>query len=235
LNPNAEIYVLYRDIRTYGFRERLYTAARRAGVIFLEYDPDDLPIVTSFGRWLKVALNVQPSGDQVIIPEVDRVVLSMGIEPDAAGNDALAKLLKVPLDENGFFLEAHAKLRPLDFAAEGVYVAGLAHSPRFLDEAIAQGRGAAMRAATLLSKHELESQPLVAEVNPRLCSLCGLCVEVCPYGARVLDPDVPYAQVIEVLCQGCGACVAACPNKASTQRGFTSIQLLDMVDAALAT
>lgn len=177
-------------------------------------------------------MNVQPAGAPVTL-HADRVVLSAGIEPDAEANDALAKLLKVPLNEDGFFLEAHVKLRPLDFAAEGVYLCGLAHSPRFIDEAMAQARGAAMRAAALLSKDELESQPLVAEVNPRLCAACGVCVEVCPYGARVLDGDAPYAQVIEVLCQGCGACVVACPNKASQQRGFTAAQVLGMADMAL--
>ena len=263
IDPEAQVYILYRDIRTYSFREQLYTEARRRGVIFLEYDPDDPPVISPLipkspppqrgegtalntelpsptrgegagVRGLAVTVNIQPSGQPITL-HADRVVLSAGIEPDAEANDALAKLLKVPLNEDGFFLEAHVKLRPLDFAAEGVYLCGLAHSPRFIDEAMAQARGAAMRAASLLSKRELESQPLVAEVNPRLCAACGVCVEVCPYGARVLDGDAPYAQVIEVLCQGCGACVVACPNKASQQRGFTPAQVLGMADMALET
>ncbi len=266
IDPEAQVYILYRDIRTYGFREQLYTEARRRGVIFLEYDPDNPPVISPLTpipsptrgegngiepaappplpEWergpggegdaprIEVRMNIQPSGQPITL-HADRVVLSAGIEPDAEANDALAKLLKVPLNEDGFFLEAHVKLRPLDFAAEGVFLCGLAHSPRFIDEAMAQARGAAMRAASLLSKRELESQPLVAEVNPRLCAACGVCVEVCPYGARVLDGDAPYAQVIEVLCQGCGACVVACPNKASQQRGFTPAQVLGMADMAL--
>jgi heterodisulfide reductase subunit A len=153
----------------------------------------------------------------------------------------------VPLDEDGFFLEAHAKLRPLDFAADGVYLCGMAHSPRFLDETIAQAQGAAMRAVTLLSKEELEATPIVARVDPLLCSNCGQCIEACPYDARVLvprpSPPLPlhiqggssseYVQVIDVLCQGCGACVAICPNKASQQKGFQMEQVYGMLDAAL--
>lgn len=233
INPDAQVYILYRDIRTYGFYEQLYTEARRRGVIFLEYDPDDPPLVraTADDR-LRVDMYSLPSRGEVELV-VDRVVLSAGISPDIESNDKLAKLLKVPLTEDGFFLEAHVKLRPLDFAAEGVYLAGLAHSPRNIDEAMAQARGAAMRAASLLSKDKLESQPLVASVNPRLCSACGVCVDVCPYGARILDETAPYAQVVEVLCQGCGACVVACPNKASQQRGFTAEQILGMADMAL--
>ena len=172
------------------------------------------------------------------------VVLSAGIEPRQE-NDALGKLLKVPLDEDGFFLEAHVKLRPLDFAADGVYLCGMAHSPRFLEETMAQAQGAAMRAVTLLSKSELEATRIVARVNPLLCSNCGLCVDTCPYDARTLvprpSPPLPihvqgggsseYVQVIDVLCQGCGACVAICPNKASQQKGFEMEQVYGMLDA----
>jgi heterodisulfide reductase subunit A len=137
----------------------------------------------------------------------------------------------VPLDEDGFFLEAHAKLRPLEFAADGIYLCGTAHSPRFLSETIAQAQGAALRAVSILSKGQLEAAPLVAVVNPRLCSACGLCVEVCPYDARVLEPGARAAEVVEILCQGCGACIAACPNKASQHRGFEMPQMCEMLDA----
>jgi heterodisulfide reductase subunit A len=162
------------------------------------------------------------------------VVLSAGIEPEPA-NATLAERLKVPLTEDRFFMEAHVKLRPLDFAADGVYICGLAHSPRFLDETIAQARGAAVRAVGLLSKRQLEATPIGARVNPRLCAACGLCVEVCPYGARELQPEEPSgrisARVIDVLCQGCGACVVACPNKASQQKGFEMAQVYGVLDA----
>jgi heterodisulfide reductase subunit A len=251
-SPETEVTILYRDIRTFGFKERYYRQAREKGVRFLEYDKEQKPEVeaapsTGSGRTtsasghgerlncaelvepLRVEVTVQPEGE-VFSLEADLVVLSAGIEP-GEGNEALARLLRVPLTADNFFLEAHVKLRPLDFAADGVYLCGMAHSPRFLDETVAQARGAAVRVASLLSKDELEATPIVASVNPRLCSACGLCVEVCPYDARVLEPDAPYAEVIEVLCQGCGACVAACPNKASQQKGFELPQLYGMLDA----
>ena len=254
LSPETEVTILYRDIRTYGFKETLYQRAREQGVMFLEYDRDDPPQVVGTsanqqisksadddgedcqrGRLgdLRVEVAVQPENELMALP-ADLVVLSAGIEPHP-GNESLAKLIKLPLNEDGFFLEAHVKLRPVDFAADGVYLAGLAHSPRFLEETIAQAQAAAIRAVTLLSKTELEATPIIASVNPRLCSACGQCVEVCPYDARILEPGAPYAEVIEVLCQGCGACIVACPNKASQQKGFEFGQIFGMVDAALVT
>jgi heterodisulfide reductase subunit A-like polyferredoxin len=247
-SPDTQVYILYRDIRTFGFKERYYQEARRKGVIFLQYDREQKPEVKGDrgrledGRLL-VDVTVQPE-EEVFTLDADLVVLSAGIEP-RDDNDPLAKLLKVPLDEDGFFLEAHVKLRPLDFAADGVYLCGMAHSPRFLDETIAQARGAAMRAVTLLSKKELEATPIVASVDPLLCSNCGQCIEVCPYDARVMVPlpSIPlplpvqgggrseYVQVIDVMCQGCGACVVACPNKASQQKGFELEQVYGMLDA----
>ena len=232
-SPETDVYILYRDIRTFGFKERYYREARRQGVIFLQYDKDQKPEVRTISPspHLQVDVTVQPEGE-VFTLETDMVVLSAGIEPNV-DNEVLAQLLKVPLTEDGFFLEAHVKLRPLDFAADGVYLCGMAHSPRFLEETIAQAQGAAVRAASLLSKDKLVATPIIASVNPRLCSACGQCVEVCPYGARVLEPGASYAEVIEVLCQGCGACIAACPNKASQQKGFEVQQMHGMLDAVM--
>jgi heterodisulfide reductase subunit A len=229
--PDTRITVLYRDLRSYGFREALYRQARQAGVIFLEYGETDKPEVSPAcdGR-LAVTVNVQPEGEPVPLA-VDWLVLSAGIEPDPQ-NIRLAQLLKVPLNEAGFFNEAHVKLRPVDFAVEGIFLAGLAHSPRAIPETIAQAEAAAVRAVALLSKPKLSAPPIVASVNPRLCSACGLCVEICPYGARRLAPGMMHAEVIEVLCQGCGACVAACPNKASQQKGFEFRQVYEMIEAA---
>jgi len=236
-SPETDVYILYRDIRTFGFKERYYRQAREKGVVFLEYHEDHKPEVEiphsvrndgNVGR-LQVSVVVQPEGETFTL-DADLLVLSAGIEPNA-DNEALAQVLKVPLNEDRFFLEAHVKLRPLDFAADGVYLCGMAHSPRFLEETIAQAQGAAVRAASLLSKAELEATAIVASVNTRLCAACGLCVEVCPYDARVLEPGAPYAEVIEVLCQGCGSCIVACPNKASQQKGFEMPQLYGMLDA----
>ncbi len=163
----------------------------------------------------------------------DVVVLSAGIEP-LPENEGLAQLVKVPVDQDGFFLEAHVKLRPLDFAADGVYLCGLAHSPRFIDETIAQAKGAAIRAVTLLAKEKLDATAITAQVNQRLCSACGVCVDTCPYNARVIpEDDGYYAHVIDVLCQGCGACIVACPNGATQQKGFEFKQIFAVIDAAL--
>ncbi len=229
--PGARIVVLYRDLRSYGMREHLYRQARQAGVIFLQYEAQEKPVVSAQqADGLNVQVRVQPEGRQVTLP-ADWVVLSAGIEPEP-GNAALAQLLKVPLNETGFFLEAHVKLRPVDFAADGIFLAGLAHSPRAIEETIAQARAAAVRAAALLSKETLDATAIIANVNPRLCAACGLCVEVCPYGARRLEAGMEHAEVIDVLCQGCGACVAACPNKASQLKGFEFVQIFDMLEAA---
>jgi heterodisulfide reductase subunit A-like polyferredoxin len=232
-SPETEVAILYRDLRSYGFREQLYHQARRAGVLFLQFEPESPPQVSPANGRLQVQVVAQPEGERVTLT-ADRVVLSTGIEAEP-GNERLSQLLKLPLTEEGFFLEAHAKLRPVDFAADGVYLCGLAHAPRSIDETIAQARAAAVRTVTLLARQELTATPIVASVNPRLCAACGICVEVCPYEARILEPGMPYAEVVEVLCQGCGACVVACPNKASQQKGFEFSQVSGMLDAALAT
>jgi heterodisulfide reductase subunit A-like polyferredoxin len=232
VSPATEVAILYRDLRSYGFRERLYREARLEGILFLEFDPEAPPEVSQSDGQLRVRVVLQPEKEEVELV-ADRVVLSAGIEAEP-GNEVLSQLLKLPLTEDGFFLEAHVKLRPVDFAADGVYLCGLAHSPRGIDETVAQAQAAAVRAVGLLAKKELTATPIIAAVNPRLCAACGVCVEVCPYGARVLEPGMPYAEVVEVLCQGCGACVVACPNKASQQKGFEFLQVSDMLDAALA-
>jgi heterodisulfide reductase subunit A-like polyferredoxin len=233
---HAQVTILYRDIRSYGFRERLYREARRLGVRFLQFEADQPPVVSLHGSGeeperLRVSVLAQPGKERVDLA-AELVVLSAGIDPEP-GNEALSRLLKLPLTKEGFFLEAHVKLRPVDFAAEGIFLCGLAHSPRSIDETLAQAYAASVKVAALLSKKTLEATPIIATVNPRLCSACGLCVEVCPFGARRLEPGDPYAQVVEVLCQGCGACVAVCPNKASTQKGFEFGQVTEMLEAAL--
>ena len=231
-SPDSRIYILYRDLRSYGFREEIYTEARRQGVIFIQYDVENPPQVEEgVDSNLVVKVVSQPDGEELSL-NAAQVVLSIGIQPEP-GNEALSRLLKLPLTAEGFFLEAHVKLRPVDFAADGIYLAGLAHSPRSMEETIAQAQAAAVRAVSLLAKKQLMATPIIATVNPRLCSACGLCVEVCPYGARRLEPGAAYAEVIAVLCQGCGACVTACPNKASQQLGFEFLQIAEMIDAAV--
>ena len=239
LNPQANVYVLYRDVRAYGFRELYYQQARQAGVVFLPYDVEDKPQVELAlsevegavdGR-LRVAARITGMASETLTLEPDFLVLSTGIEP--GDNGALAQLLKVPLNTDGFFLEAHVKLRPLDFAVDGVYLCGLAHSPKSVEESIAQAHGAAIRAVTMLSREYIETLGTVATVNERLCSGCGLCVAACSYDARRINEERHVAEVITVLCQGCGACVVACPNGASQHLGFERSQELAKIDAAL--
>ncbi|UCD97540.1 MAG: FAD-dependent oxidoreductase [Chloroflexota bacterium] len=232
-NPGIKLVILYRDLRSYGFREQLYRQAREAGVIFLQYSETEKPQASIRDNdSLTVNVAVQPEGG-VISLNPDWLVLSTGIEAEP-GNAALAQNLKVPLTEQGFFLEAHVKLAPVDFAAKGIFLAGMAHSPRFIEESITQAQAAAVRAVALLSQPRLQATPIVASVNPKLCAACGICVDTCPYGARLLEPGMDHAEVIEVLCQGCGACIAACPNKASQQKGFEFVQVFSMLDEVYA-
>jgi heterodisulfide reductase subunit A-like polyferredoxin len=231
LNPEVNVIIYYRDIRTYGFREAYYQQARQAGVVFVRYEPPNVPVVRE-GDGPDAPLQVEaydPVLGESLRLAVDLLVLSTGI---ASGPDNLdlAKALKVPLDQDGFFLEAHIKLRPVDFATDGIYLCGLAHSPKFLGEAISQARAAAGRAATLLARPSIEAKGRTAKVRERLCAACGVCVGVCPYEARVIEPEKGIAEVIEVLCQGCGACAAACPNAATEQVGFAKEEIMAAVD-----
>ncbi|MDG6225662.1 MAG: FAD-dependent oxidoreductase [Candidatus Thermoplasmatota archaeon] len=234
INPHAEVYILYRDLMTYGFWERFYKKAREQGVVFLQYVPERMPSV-KLGDRILVKVNDPLMGEDIPI-QADHLVLSSGMVPDP-GNDHLAKMLKVPLNQDGFFLEAHVKLRPVDFSTRGVFLAGSCHLPKFLGEAIYQAQAAAARAATILANSTLEAEPNIAVVDEDLCSGCKTCISLCPYTAidsviEVKDGfEVVHARVNEGLCQGCGTCVAACPSGAISQRGFKDDQILAMIKA----
>ncbi|MEW6308357.1 MAG: FAD-dependent oxidoreductase [Bacillota bacterium] len=227
--PGARVFILYRDLRTYGLKEGLYEEARRLGVTFVRYDAAEPPEVKA-GKVLTVEVEDTALGARLVL-EADHVVLATGIEPK--DNNTLAKILKVPLTVDGFFLEAHLKLRPVEFAAEGIYLCGLAHSPRFIAETIAQANAAAIRAVTLLSQPQLAAKGITVSVNERTCTGCGICLEACAYAARELDEETGVAKIREILCQGCGACAVACPSGATQQKGFEQGQVLAMVEAAL--
>lgn len=229
-NPDAQVTVLYREMRTYGFREDTYRRAREQGVVFLRYEWPDKPQVMVGPDRLTVRMVEPIAGQEVVLP-ADLLVLSVGIEPN--DERALAATLGLPLDAYGFFRQEHPKMRPLDFTQRGIFVAGLAHSPRAVDETVAMARGAAMRAAALLARGQVEVVRTVAWVNTRLCSACGLCVQACPYGARVLEPGGPYAEVIEALCQGCGVCAMVCPNKATQQVAYAARRVYEMIDVVV--
>ena len=231
INPDAAVYVLYRDIRTYGFREDiLYQKARKKGILFIRFDEDDEPKVTIENGKILVKTK-----EKILHRELhlhpDKLVLSAGIIPQE--NHHLAQLLKVPLNQDGFYSEAHVKLRPIDFSADGIFLCGLAHSPRFIDEAILQAKATGARAATILSKKYLETIGNIARVISRNCSGCQLCVEACPYDAISYDEEKKIVIVNEILCQGCGACSVVCPSGTSQQNTFTKRQIVSMIDACL--
>jgi heterodisulfide reductase subunit A len=235
-DPSAEVYIFHKDIRTYGFRELLYKEAGELGVKFIRFPESEMPEMVEEGGKMKVIANDVVLGAKVQV-HADLLVLSTGIRPNH-DNEELAKMLKVPLSKDGYFLEAHMKLRPVDFATNGIYLAGLAHWPKFMDECIAQASGAAARAMTIISKEYLETQGIIAAVNDIICDGCGICEPVCEYKAISIvkdpkDPEKLQAIINEGLCMGCGTCVAACPSGAMEQKGFKNQQIIAQIDAAL--
>ena len=234
ISPETEIYVLYKDIRTYGFREDYYREAATKGVLFISYEDERKPRVIKENGKLKVTF-LEPVLKEEVEIEPDLLVLSAATVPNP-DNKRIAEMLKVPLTKDGFFLEAHMKLRPVDFATEGVFLCGMAHSPKYIDESIAQACAAAARATTILSKPTLEMEGIIANVNEDLCSGCRICEHLCPYGAIEMKEQADgklIAHVIEALCKGCGACGSACPTKAITMGHFTTEEILAQVKAAL--
>jgi len=229
-DPGINIYVLYRDVRTYGFYETYYHEAREKGVIFIRYDLENQPKVALQGGRFQVSL-FDPAMNHSIALSADCVALSTGIEPN--DHKELAKIFDVDLNPDGFFMEANPKSAPLDSVDRGKFFCGLCHSPNFIEDAISQGNAAAARAGALLSKEAVEEKAYLAYVIKRLCCGCGLCVTVCPYGARVLNEEEVKAEVIGSLCQGCGSCVIACRNAASQQRNFEKELNLAALDAVI--
>jgi len=237
INPRANVFVLYRDMRTYGFRESYYTKARQIGVIFIRYEEDKKPEVAKQNGVLKVSL-VDPILGMPVTINTDLLVLSAATIPHPENKD-LAQMLKIPLDQDNFFLEAHMKLRPVDFATEGVFLCGLAHSAKSIEESITQACGAAARASTILSKETIELEANISQVIDENCDGCAYCIDPCPYNAITLIEymkDGAIKKTVEVdesACKGCGVCQATCPKIGIFVRGFKLEQISAMVNAAL--
>jgi heterodisulfide reductase subunit A-like polyferredoxin len=239
LKPTAQVTIIYRDMRTYGFKEQLYTKTREAGVVFVHYDFDRKPQVTEVNGHLVVRVWEEILSQELEL-KPDMLVLSVPVVP-APGAHALSTRLKVSQDMDGFFLEAHVKLRPVDFSSEGIFMAGLAHYPKLLDESIIQARAAAARAAALLARDTMDSGGRVAVVDETRCVGCLTCVRTCPYDAPHIVANLTgvgnilgAAQIEAAVCHGCGSCVSACPAKAIDLMHYTDVQMLTKVDALFA-
>jgi heterodisulfide reductase subunit A-like polyferredoxin len=237
LSPETHVYVLYRDIRTYGFKESYYTKARQQGVAFVRYDEQRRPGVSTNSHNLDVAIFDQTLGMPFTI-SADLVVLSAGIHPHG-DNRRIAQLLKVPLNSEGFFLEAHMKLRPVDFMTDGIFLCGLAHSPKTLEESILQAQAASARAATILAQDSIELEANISHVLDDKCDGCAYCVDTCPYKAITLLEYMwqgAIKRVVETnesICKGCGCCQATCPKDGVLIEGFTLEQIRAQIEAAL--
>jgi heterodisulfide reductase subunit A2 len=235
-NPDINIFVLYRDMMTYGFLDSYYTKARKEGIIFIPYDLNGKPII-------RTGENTNSSSSETFVevfePVIGRnveifadlVVLATGIVP-ALSKD-LVESFGGYIDDDGFFKEAESKWRPVDSITEGVFGCGITLSPRSVSESIATAQAAAQRAIRILSKQWLLSGKRVAEVRHSLCSLCLRCIEACPYGARIFESELNQVVVNPARCQGCGACAAVCPNSASVLSGFSDQAMMEVIDSAL--
>ena len=237
LRPHANVFVLYRDIRTYGFNEQYYRLAREKGVRFIRYEPEAKPVVTAADGGLRVEIRDLIIGMNLAI-DCDLLVLSTAVAARADGGE-LAQMLKVPLNQDRFFLEAHLKLRPVDFSTDGVFLCGLAHSPKNMDETISQATAAASRATTLLSKDSLTPESAISQVVDENCDGCAYCIDPCPYHALTLIEYMRIGAIKktveanEALCKGCGVCQATCPKIGIFVRHYSLDQISAVVEAAL--
>jgi heterodisulfide reductase subunit A-like polyferredoxin len=225
--PDMDVYILYRDIRTYGQREELYARARAAGVIFIRYSMEEKPVVnTDSGGRLQVVVKDHVLQRPLLLTP-DFITLATAIEP--CETKGLAQLFKVSRNEDNFFAEAHAKLRPVECATDGIFLCGLAHYPKPVEESIAQAQAAASRAITLLAQKTLQVSGQVAAVSPMKCSACSVCVAICPFGAPGFN-DRNFSEINQALCKGCGLCVASCRSGAIDLKGFEDKQIFAMLE-----
>jgi len=236
MNPSMDIYILFRDMRMYGFKEDYYREAANRDIKFIRYQPEDKPVVETVeeeGRnILRVTVTDPVLGKKLAI-DADLVALAAAVVPSKASSE-ISQFFKVPLNQDGFFQEAHVKLRPVDFSTEGVFLCGGAHYPKHLTETISQAYGAASRAATILSRDSVAASGAVCEVNESNCLACGACISACTYGAIEFH-DTPVGRKVRVnsiLCKGCGLCNSKCPVGAISLKHFTNEEILSQVKTA---
>ncbi len=230
INPDAKIYILFRDLRTYGLLEKFYTESRKTGAIFVRFDPESKPVCELAGDKVKVTVK-DPTLNTDMTIMADLVTLAAGIDP-AETNKQMGQLFKVTVNSYGYFVEAHMKLRPVDFTTEGVFLAGMAHYPKPIDESIAQATAAAQRASILISQEQLTFPGVISKVDPDKCAVCLTCVRLCPYGAPFINED-HKAEIVPALCQGCGICSSVCPGNAIDLQHFRDDQVFAEIDTLL--
>jgi heterodisulfide reductase subunit A-like polyferredoxin len=229
LDPDMNVYVLYRDIRTYGLLEDYYTEARKKGILFFRFDPENPPVAEADNGNLQVTFNDHVLNRPLAV-DADLLVLSAGVE--AEDTEELSSILKLARTAEGYFMEAHVKLRPVDMATEGIFVCGTAHSPKLVSETISQAYAAAGRAVTFLSQTGLTLSAVTAKVAAEKCASCLICVRSCPYGVPRINAD-GVSEIDEALCHGCGICCAECPAKAIQLSWYEDDQILCKVEALL--
>ena len=238
LNPQMDVYILFRDIRTYGFKEDYYREASSKDVRFIRYEPNDQPqvekAVNEEGRSVFRVTVTDPILGKKLEIDADALALAAAIIPSAGSQEA-TRLFKVTTNLDGFFKEAHVKLRPVEFAVDGVYLCGMAHYPKLISETVSQAYGAAGRAITLLSHDTVVASGAVCEVNESNCISCGACITACTYGAIEFHdtPQGRKAGINPVLCKGDGLCNTKCPTGAIQLKHFTDEEILSQIDAAV--
>jgi len=228
-NPKATVAVLYRDVRTYGFKEEYYNKAREMGVLFFRYDLDGKPVVTqdSAGKLEVRVKDLNSTLELSFSPDVLALSAAM-IPPEDC--ESVAKAFKITLNLECFFLEAHMKLRPVDFASDGLFLCGACHSPKFIDETVTQAKATAAKAASILSKEKMEISGVVSVVDPDKCAACLTCVRTCPYDVPVINAD-GVAEIEAAMCHGCGVCASECPAKAIQLMHYKDSQVISKTSA----
>jgi heterodisulfide reductase subunit A-like polyferredoxin len=230
LNPETQVFVLYRDIRTYGLLEDYYTEARKLGVIFIRFDKEKPPVAAASGDGISVRVEDHVLKQEIEI-QTDVLTLSAGMRANDTSN--LAGIMKLGRNPEGYFIEAHVKLRPVDMPSEGMFLCGTAHGPKLISETISQARAAASRAITFLSKPEIKLSAITALVNTDSCVKCLTCVRSCPFQVPKYDEDQHEIVIDEALCQGCGVCTAVCPRQTIGLRNYEDDQLMCKIDCLL--
>jgi len=231
LNPHVHIHVLYRDMRTYGFQEDFYREARERGATFCRYDEREKPLVQGNGAGVHVTFRDPVLGREMKVA-ADCLALSTGLVADEEGGEDLSTIFRLPRTPDGYFLEDHVKLRPVDMPVPGFFVAGTAHAPKTIRESIAQAQAAAGRAQTLLARNVINLGASVARVDGKKCAACLVCVRACPFDVPFINAE-GYSEIDPAKCHGCGICAAACPAKAIQLMQYEDDHIMAKLDGLL--